>query len=92
MDGYRGRSAPSDGTLDPLFVRALTVEHAGAQLVIVTIDVVGVDATVVARIREILEARHGVPPDHVMVTGHAHAWGTRRHPALRQRRPEPRAL
>jgi neutral ceramidase len=73
MDGYRGRSAPSDGTLDPLFVRALTVEHAGAQLVIVTIDVVGVDATVVARIREILEARRGVPPDHVMVTAtHTH--------------------
>jgi len=50
MAGYAARTGHSNGTLDPLTVSALALSVQGRELVIVSADVVAVDAVVTQKV------------------------------------------
>lgn len=74
LEGYGGRTAPATGTLDPLEARAIVFDDGVRQIAILSVDVCGIEAASVARVRAAVTAACGLPPDHVMVTySHTHA-------------------
>lgn len=62
------------GLRDDLYARAFVVDDGLGQLAIVSCDLIGVRASTVAGARRIVEARCGVPGDHVLIAAtHNHA-------------------
>ncbi|MCZ7646456.1 MAG: hypothetical protein M5U26_14420 [Planctomycetota bacterium] len=60
--------------LDPLHVRAAVFESGGVRLGIVSMDTTRVTWQLVAELRAAVEARHGIPGDHLLVAAtHNHA-------------------
>ncbi|HEX6540810.1 MAG TPA: neutral/alkaline non-lysosomal ceramidase N-terminal domain-containing protein [Ktedonobacterales bacterium] len=52
MGGYGDRTAPADAIHDPLYANALALGDPTAPLIVVICDLVAVDASLVARVRE----------------------------------------
>ena len=75
MSGYGARTKPSDGKLTELWAKALAVEdQAGQRLVLVTLDLVGIDAGMSQRISEHVTAQYGLPREAlVLSTTHTHS-------------------
>lgn len=75
MSGYGARTKPADGKLTELWAKALAVEdQTGQRLVLVTLDLVGIDAGISQRIREQVAAKHGLPREAlVLSTTHTHS-------------------
>ena len=71
MSGFAARTQRSRGVHDPLFARALAVGEPGKEpVVLVSIDCIGVDASLTAAVRRGLSA---VPPSRVAVVAtHTH--------------------
>lgn len=57
----------SVGVRDRLWARAMAVEQAGRRLVLVGCDLVGIQAGITRRVREIVAKQAGLAPDGVMV-------------------------
>jgi hypothetical protein len=74
MAGYGARTAPSEGVVHPLWVRALAIEdEAGTAVVLVTLDVCGIDRDLSLAIRRALEERHALARDRVVLAcSHTH--------------------
>ena len=73
--GFAARTAPSQGTLLPLHAKALALEDAQRQraVVLVTLDLLGLTAAMVARIAARCSARHGLPRDRLLLfSSHTH--------------------
>ncbi|PZN09532.1 MAG: hypothetical protein DIU69_08620, partial [Bacillota bacterium] len=68
MDGYILRDGPSCGVLDDLLAQVLFLDDGQTRAVLVTLDLVGVDAAFTARLRAAVEERYRVPGHHVLVT------------------------
>ena len=61
MSGYAARTHASEGTLTPLWAKALALESGpGRKIVIVTTDVVGVPRVVVDEVAARVEKQHGL--------------------------------
>lgn len=75
MAGYAARTEPATGTLLPLHAKAMAIEDAtGAAVVIVTLDLLGLTAPVVARIARDVERQHGVPRHSLLLcSSHTHS-------------------
>ena len=75
MDGYGGRSTPSQGVHDPLFARALVLADGdGARCAIVSCDLLGVHPWVAAQVRRRAGEAAGIAPEGVLVAAtHNHA-------------------
>lgn len=74
MDGYGSRTGVSTGTLRPLEANALVLDVDGASIVLITVDAVGIDASVVRRIRASIGDHMPICPDHVLVcASHTHS-------------------
>ena len=74
LQGYGKRTSPATGTLDPLEARVVALEDGVTRAAIVSVDLVGLDAASVARIREAAEASSGIPGGNVIVVcSHTHA-------------------
>ncbi len=74
MQGYGKRTSPATGTLDPLEARVVALDDGVTRAAIVSVDLVGLDAASVARVRKAAEASSGIPGDNVMVVcSHTHA-------------------
>lgn len=74
LSGFAARTQPSVGLLDPLYVRALWLEHAGERLLWIHADLIGMERELVARVREWVQANLGVPADRVIVSAtHTHS-------------------
>ncbi len=69
----------SDGVRDPLCARAMAAACGDRTAVLVSCDLVGVSRSIVATVRELVEAETGLTPEQVMV----HAIHTHSGPALR---------
>lgn len=68
------RGVPSTGVHDDLFVRALALDDGETELVVVTMDLLGLDLDLVARIRRTVYDRTGLPADRLMLTTtHTHS-------------------
>ena len=64
---------PSEGSLDPLFARAIVVEGNGARLAWATVDLVAVDRDFTQEVAERLRAA-GVPPVRLVISAsHTHS-------------------
>lgn len=64
---------PSEGTLDPLFARAVVVESRGTRVAWATVDLVAVDRSFTREVAERLRAA-GVPSVHLIISAsHTHS-------------------
>ena len=74
MGGFASRTQPSEGVLLPLFAKALALQDAeGNRAVLVTSDLLGFPKTVSDRIRDHIEAEHGLGRAQIILNGsHTH--------------------
>jgi hypothetical protein len=64
---------PSEGTLDPLFARAVVVESGGTRIAWATVDLIAVDRRFTRDVREGLRAA-GLPPTSLIISAsHTHS-------------------
>ncbi len=75
MGGYAARTSPAQGTLQPLHAKALAVDdNAGTTCVLVTLDLLGLTAPMVATIAGEVERRFGLPRRAlVLSSSHTHS-------------------
>jgi neutral ceramidase len=78
MAGYGGRDRPADGKLTELYAKALVLEDEKEnQAVLISLDLVGIDATLTARICESLKAKYKLERRQVAIcTSHTHTGPT----------------
>ena len=81
MAGYAARTRPSEGAVHDLWAKALALQDpAGRRVVLVTLDVCGIDRELSSRIRDTLQARHGLGRDRIVLAcSHTHCGPGRRH-------------
>ncbi len=74
MSGYGARNKPAEGTLHELWAKALVLEDAaGKRCVLVTMDLVGIDAGLADDVCADLKKRHGLQRDQIMLSvSHTH--------------------
>ena len=74
MSGYGGRTAPADGKNDDLMCKAVVLEDpAGERVVLVTLDLVGIDRATSSEVCRTLEAKFGLQRRQVALnTSHTH--------------------
>lgn len=75
MGGYAARTQPAQGAAQPLHAKAMAfADAAGHRAVIVTLDLLGLTAPVVARIATGVAERHGVQRrDLLLCSSHTHS-------------------
>jgi hypothetical protein len=75
MAGFAARTAPSSGTRQPLHAKALAVEDAGGQrLVVVTLDLLGVTGGMSDRIGAAVARQHRLPRERLLLaSSHTHS-------------------
>lgn len=73
MSGYGGRTAPADGKETDLWAKAMVLETGNRKLVLVTLDLVGIDRDVsIAACKQIM-ARHKLPREAIVLSvSHTH--------------------
>ncbi|MCC7261649.1 MAG: hypothetical protein IT369_03910 [Candidatus Latescibacteria bacterium] len=74
MGGYWGRKSGAVGSRDALMAKVLVLARGSQRVALVSLDLVGLDASAVAPIRHGLEQRAGIPGAAAMVCcSHTHA-------------------
>jgi len=75
MSGYAARDRPAEDTLNDLWAKALVIEDAGGHRVaLVTLDLVGIDRRTSNRLRDRLQAEHGLSRSQVaLCCSHTHS-------------------
>jgi hypothetical protein len=75
MAGYAARTKPSEGAIHDLWAKALAMEDPnGQRVVLVTLDVCGIDRELSLRIRDALKARRGIGRQHIVLAcSHTHS-------------------
>ncbi len=74
MDGYGARREPSRAVHDPLFARALVLEHGDQRCAIVSCDLLGMHPYVTLEVRHLASKRAGIAPDGLLLCAtHNHA-------------------
>ena len=74
MSGYAARTKPAEGTEIDLFTKAAVLEDAaGKKLLLVSLDLVGIDREFSLRIRDRLTKEFGIPRERVVLAcSHTH--------------------
>ena len=73
MAGYAGRDRGSETIADALYAKVLVFDDGDTQAAIITTDLIGVEATFVDRVRQMIEEGTGIPAGNVMVScSHTH--------------------
>jgi hypothetical protein len=75
MAGYSARTRPSESVAQPLHAKALALEDGrGARAVLVTLDLLGVTASLRERIVQAVGGRHGFRPEMLLLNAsHTHS-------------------
>jgi neutral ceramidase len=75
MAGYGSRDRPADGKTTELFSKALVLEAANkSKVIIVTLDLVGIDRELATEVRNAIAARYSVDASRVMICcSHTHS-------------------
>lgn len=69
LSGYAGRTRPSEGTLHPLWAKALALKDAsGTQAILVTTDLLGFSRAMWLSLCQSIQERHGLPAAQVMLS------------------------
>src|SRR5262245_8673767 len=74
MSGYGGRNNPAEGKVHELWAKALVLEDvAGRRCVLVTMDLVGIDAGLAGDVCNDLKKQFGLERDQIMLSvSHTH--------------------
>src|SRR5438067_13160846 len=74
MSGYGGRTAPADGKETDLWAKAAVLQAAdGRQLVLVTLDLVGLDRETSRRVGKLIRDKNKLPREAVaLAVSHTH--------------------
>ena len=74
MAGYAARKKPSEGKIHDLFAKALAVQDAdGQRLVIVTMDLISVPRPLREWLEKAVQEKYGLPPEGLLVScSHTH--------------------
>ena len=73
MAGYSARDRGSDSIHDELHAKALVLDDGRTGVALITTDLIGIDRELAANVRGLVEARVGIAPDRVWMTGsHTH--------------------
>ncbi|GAI90376.1 unnamed protein product, partial [marine sediment metagenome] len=74
LSGYVLREQPSLGIHDPLYARALVLEHDGHTIALVSCDLLALRDDSVRAIRTIASQQTGIPPSNIMLScTHTHS-------------------
>ncbi|MBL6726195.1 MAG: neutral/alkaline non-lysosomal ceramidase N-terminal domain-containing protein [Rubripirellula sp.] len=75
MSGYGSRNQPAEGKLSDLWAKVMTIEDSvGSRVVLVTLDLIGIDAETTAEIRHSVTEQTGIPASHIAIsTTHTHS-------------------
>jgi hypothetical protein len=74
MAGYITREKPSQGIHDDLYAKALVLDDGKKEVVIITTDLIAVDADFVAKIRKVIERKTGISRNNILIgASHTHA-------------------
>ncbi len=74
LSGYVLREQPSLGIHDPLYARALVLEHEGKTIALVSCDLLALGDDSVRVIRTIASQQTGIPPSNIMLScTHTHS-------------------
>ena len=65
LQGYGNRTHPSTGNLDPLEARVIVFDDGTTQAAFISVDLIGLDATSVTRIRKAAALASPVPEENV---------------------------
>lgn len=75
MTGY-GRERYAEGALAPLLTQAVAFEdRQGVKAILIAADVLGFDRVMVTGIRRAIQAKHGLPPERIMLSASHTHWG-----------------
>jgi hypothetical protein len=74
MAGYGARDRPSEGTVHDLWAKALVLQDpAGSKVLIVSLDVVGIDGATSRRVRDSIKRDYGLEDDRIVLAcSHTH--------------------
>src|SRR5262245_36143266 len=74
MSGYAARTKPSEGSVHDLWAKALAIRDPdGRTVLLVSLDLVGIDRELSRRIRDTLQERHGLGRDRIVLAcSHTH--------------------
>jgi neutral ceramidase len=74
MAGYAARTKPSEGAVHDLWAKALALQDpTGRRVVLVTLDVCGIDRELSNRVRDAIKSRHGLDRDRIVLAcSHTH--------------------
>jgi len=74
LTGFISRLGPSTGIHDPLFARALALDTGGQQVMLITCDLLALDAPFVSAARAAIWDATGMPENKIMITcTHTHS-------------------
>lgn len=75
MAGFAARTCPAEGVALPLFAKALALEdERRRRAVLVAVDLLGVTASMTARVASAVRRRHGLPREALLVNAsHTHS-------------------
>ena len=75
MAGYAARARPSEGAVHDLWAKALALQDpAGRRCVLITLDICGIDRDLSSRIRDMLQMRHKLNRDRIVIAcSHTHS-------------------
>ncbi|MDP1560032.1 MAG: neutral/alkaline non-lysosomal ceramidase N-terminal domain-containing protein [Pirellulaceae bacterium] len=75
MAGYAARTGPADGKIHDLWAKALVLEdEAGGRVLLITLDLLGIDRDLTSRIKQRLQTEAGWEPSRVaLCCSHTHS-------------------
>ncbi len=74
LAGYSGRAGGSTGIHDELYGKALVLDDGATRLAVVTLDLIGLDADAVGRVRALVAEQTGIPAANVLIAAsHTHS-------------------
>ncbi len=73
MDGYADRSEVSSGTLNPLYTKACVIKDNNDVLVMISIDILGVDQIITSQVKQAVSDLYNIPTSNIVLNAsHTH--------------------
>jgi neutral ceramidase len=74
MEGYEAREHPSQGIHDPLYAQLLLIDSGSASIMLISLDLLGIQRPITQNIRSGIQEAIGVSTDAIMVAcSHTHS-------------------
>jgi len=72
--GFANRAHPADHVLDPLYASVLYLDESGVKIILINLDLIGVENSYVQRIRSEIKKCFDIPENHIQIFAtHTHS-------------------